>query len=174
MTLKVIGAGYGRTGTMSTFTALNQLGLRCYHMVEVIMNKENKTHLDFWRRVANSPPGQQQDWDSVFKGYEAAVDNPACCVWKELMQAYPDAKVLLTLHPRGPDAWYESTIDTIYFTENRWQFKVLNALLIEGRYAAAGRYGLDLLLHPDVSRAALLRAAGWASRARSDFGSRPD
>jgi len=56
----------------------------------------------------------------------------------------------------------------------RWQFKVLNALLIEGRYAAAGRYGLDLLLHPDVSRAELLRAAGWASRARSDVGSRPD
>ena len=133
MTLKVIGAGYGRTGTMSTFTALNQLGLRCYHMVEVIMNKENKTHLDFWRRVANSPPGQQQDWDSVFKGYEAAVDNPACCVWKELMQAYPDAKVLLTLHPRGPDAWYESTIDTIYFTENRWQFKVLELFTPFGR-----------------------------------------
>lgn len=54
----------------------------------------------------------------------------------------------------------------------RWQFKVLNALLIEGRYAAAGRYGVRLLLHPDVPRVELLRAAGWASRAWSDFGSR--
>lgn len=54
----------------------------------------------------------------------------------------------------------------------RWQFKVLNALLIEGRYAAAGRYGLDLLLHPDAPRAEVLRAAVWAGRARSDFGSR--
>ena len=133
MTLKVIGAGYGRTGTMSTFTALNQLGLRCYHMVEVIMNKENASHLDFWRRVANDPPGKQQPWEQIFAGYQAAVDNPACCVWRELLEAYPDAKVVLTLHPRGPDAWYESTIDTIYFTENRWQFKVLELFTPFGR-----------------------------------------
>lgn len=133
MTLKVIGAGYGRTGTMSTFTALNQLGLPCYHMVEVIMNKANAGHLDFWRKVANDPPGQQQDWDKVLGNYTAAVDNPACCVWRELMAAYPDAKVVLTLHPKGPEAWYDSTIDTIYFTENRWQFKVLELFTPFGR-----------------------------------------
>lgn len=133
MTLKLIGAGYGRTGTMSTFTALKQLGFPCYHMVEVIMNKANKGHLDFWRNVANSPEGTQHDWEKVFSGYTAAVDNPACCVWKDLMAAYPDAKVLLTLHPKGPEAWYESTIDTIYFTENRWQFKVLEIFTPFGR-----------------------------------------
>lgn len=125
MALKVIGAGFGRTGTLSAYTALNQLGLPCYHMFEVIENKANKTHLDFWRKVANTPPGTQHDWNQVFANYTAAVDNPACCVWRELMQAYPDAKVLLTLHPKGAEAWYESTMDTIYFTENRWQFKVL-------------------------------------------------
>jgi Sulfotransferase domain len=125
MTLKVIGAGYGRTGTLSTCTALNQLGFPCYHMFEVIENKANKTHLDFWRGVANTPAGTRHDWESILSKYTAAVDNPACCVWRELMEAYPEAKVLLTLHPRGPEAWYESTIDTIYFTENRWQFKVL-------------------------------------------------
>ncbi|MCA9871445.1 MAG: glycosyltransferase [Caldilineae bacterium] len=48
----------------------------------------------------------------------------------------------------------------------RWQFKVLNALLVEGRYTAAGRYGLDLLLRPDVPRVEVLRAAGWSSQAR--------
>ena len=125
MTLKVIGAGYGRTGTLSTYTALNELGFPCYHMFEVIENKANKSHLDFWRGVANTPAGTRHDWNSVLSDYTAAVDNPACCVWRELKDAYPEAKVLLTLHPRGPDAWYESTIDTIYFTENRWQFKLL-------------------------------------------------
>jgi hypothetical protein len=125
MALQVIGAGFGRTGTLSTYTALNKLGLPCYHMFEVIENKANKTHLDFWQGVANSPPGTNHDWDRVFANYTAAVDNPACCVWRELLAAYPDAKVLLTLHPKGPEAWYESTIDTIYFTENRWQFKLL-------------------------------------------------
>jgi len=129
MPLKVIGAGYGRTGTLSAYTALNQLGFPCYHMFEVIENKANKTHLDFWRRVANAPPGTQHDWNEVFANYTAAVDNPACCVWRELLEAYPDAKVLLTLHPKGPEAWYESTVETIYFTESSWQFKVLGAVV---------------------------------------------
>lgn len=128
MTLKVIGAGFGRTGTWSTFAALNRLGFPCYHMQEVIINKANKGHLDFWRKVANSPPGSQQDWNQVFANYTATVDNPGCCVWKELLAAYPDAKVLLTLHPRGAAAWYESTVDTIYFTKNVWQFKILEWL----------------------------------------------
>jgi hypothetical protein len=133
VTLKIIGAGFGRTGTWSTYVALNQLGFPCYHMAEVITNEANKSHLDFWRTVANSPPGTQHDWSRVFAKYTATVDNPGCCVWRELMQAYPDAKVILTLHPRGADAWYESTIDTIYFTENKWQFKVLQLLTPFGR-----------------------------------------
>ncbi len=133
MTLKVIGVGYGRTGTMSTYTALKELGFPCYHMIEVIQNKANASHLDFWRKVANDPPGQQQDWEKILANYTAAVDNPTCCVWRELMAAYPDAKVLLTLHPRGAEAWYDSTIDTIYFTESVWQFKVLEWFTPFGR-----------------------------------------
>ena len=127
MSLKVIGAGFGRTGTNSTQVALNQLGFPCYHMFEVIGNKENKGHLEFWRRVANAPAGEQHDWQRVFADYTATVDNPGCCVWRELMDAYPDAKVLLTLHPGGPEAWYRSTMGTIYFTELMWQFKFLKA-----------------------------------------------
>ena len=52
MTLKIIGVGFGRTGTNSTYQALNQLGFPCYHMFEVIGNKANKGLLDFgakWR-----------------------------------------------------------------------------------------------------------------------------
>jgi Sulfotransferase domain len=133
VTLKIIGAGFGRTGTWSTYTALNQLGFRCYHMAEVLMNPENKAHLDFWRKVANSPPGSPHDWSVVFSKYTATVDNPGCCVWRELMAAYPEAKVVLTLHPRGPEAWYDSTVDTIYFTETMWQFKVLEFFTPFGR-----------------------------------------
>jgi hypothetical protein len=133
MALKIIGAGFGRTGTLSLYTALNQLGFPCYHMFEVLKNPANKSHLGFWRKVANSPPGQQFDWEQVFARYTAAVDNPACCVWRELLVAYPDAKVVLTVHPRGAEAWYESTMDTIYFSEVLWQFKVLQVLTPFGR-----------------------------------------
>ncbi len=133
MTLEIIGAGFGRTGTLSVYTALRQLGFPCYHMFEVLENKENKTHLDFWRKVANEAAGTQHPWEQVFSKYTATLDNPASCVWRELLAAYPDAKVVLTVHPRGADIWYESTLDTIYFTETMWQFKVLKFATSFGR-----------------------------------------
>jgi hypothetical protein len=133
MALKIIGAGFGRTGTLSTHAALNRLGFPCYHMLEVLENKDNKSHLDFWRKVANGEPGAQHNWEQVFANYTATVDNPACCVWRELLAAYPDAKVVLTVHPLGAEAWYESTLDTIYFTETMWQFKVLEFTTPFGR-----------------------------------------
>lgn len=133
MGLDIIGAGFGRTGTASTLAALQRLGIPCYHMQEVLFNKANKGHLDFWRQVANTPVGTRHDWNRVFARYTATVDNPACCVWRELLAEYPQAKVLLTLHPRGAEAWYESTIETIYFTETLWQFKVLEWLTPFGR-----------------------------------------
>lgn len=128
MALQLIGAGFGRTGTLSLYTALNSLGLPCYHMVEVLQNRANRHHLAFWRRVAHGQPGQPYPWDEVFAGYGAAVDNPASCVWRELLEANPDAKVILTLHPRGAEAWYESTLETIYFSERMWQFQLLAAV----------------------------------------------
>src|SRR5215831_179705 len=125
MPLKIIGAGFGRTGTLSTYAALNKLGFPCYHMTEVIGNKANRKHVDFWLKVANAPFGTQHDWEEVFAHYTAAVDNPASCVWRELAAAYPNAKVVLTLHAKGADAWYESTMNTIYKFGHMWQVSLL-------------------------------------------------
>ncbi len=75
MALKIIGAGFGRTGTMSTYTALRQLGLPCHHMAEVLENRANQSHLDFWLGVARSTPGTPHDGAQVFGGYAAAVDT---------------------------------------------------------------------------------------------------
>jgi len=135
MPLQIIGAGFGRIGTFSLCTALNQLGFPCYHMFEISekfphaasspYSKESKTPLDFWNDVANGEAGTQYDWEQIFSRYAAAVDFPTCCVWRELMSAYPDAKVILTVHPRGGTTWYESPVSTIYFSETMWQWKVL-------------------------------------------------
>ena len=133
MALELIGAGFGRTGTLSVCTALNRLGYPCYHMTEVLENRRNRSHLDFWHKVANDPPGTPRDWEPVFAGYRASVDNPGCCVWRELLEAYPDARVILTLHPRGAEAWYESTVQTIYAPERMWQFSVLTWLMPRAR-----------------------------------------
>ena len=127
--LEILGVGFGRTGTDSTRAALNRLGFPCYHMFEVLENPDNADHLDFWLEVARSKPGVQHDWDRVFSRYRATVDNPGACVWRELLEANPDAKVLLTLHPKGPEAWYRSTIRTIYALHSRWQFRLLRLLI---------------------------------------------
>jgi hypothetical protein len=143
MSIKLIGVGFGRTGTLSVYTALIELGLPCYHMKEVLLNTrktdhpvkefflstQKTTHLDFWLKVANSPESAVRDWDEVFKNYSATVDFPGCSVWRELIRFYPDAKVLLTLHPKGPRAWYESTLSTIYASEIMWEFKVLSLFI---------------------------------------------
>lgn len=107
MALKVIGAGFGRTGTLSLKTALERLGLDgCYHMAEVFGHPE---HADVW---AAAGAGEPVDWDSLFEGYQATVDWPACAYWPELVEAYPDAKVLLNV--RDPQRWWDSFRDTIY------------------------------------------------------------
>lgn len=51
------------------------------------------------------------NWDAVFNNYDAAVDWPAAAFWEDLLQAYPDAKVILTV--RDPDEWYQSVGMTI-------------------------------------------------------------
>ena len=128
MSLTIIGAGFGRTGTLSTQFALNELGFPCYHMKEV-MKKVNKNHLDFWVEVSKAPKGSQHNWNEVFSNYSATVDYPSSCVWQELAEAYPNAKIILTLHPKGPEAWYKSTIDTIYALEIMWESKVFSFII---------------------------------------------
>jgi hypothetical protein len=105
--LEVIGAGFGRTGTMSLKVALEELGFGpCYHITEVF---EHPEHVELWRAAAQEEP---IDWDEIFHEYRATVDWPSAAFYKELMDRYPDAKVILTV--RDPDRWYESTRTTIY------------------------------------------------------------
>lgn len=106
MTLKVIGTGFGRTGTLSLKAALGQLGFGpCYHMSEVFGHPE---HVPLWTKAAR---GERTDWTGVFKGYVAAVDWPAVNFWRDLIERYPDAKVVHT--ERDPEVWYKSFQATI-------------------------------------------------------------
>ena len=106
MALRIIGAGLGRTGTMSMKLALEQLGVgRCYHMAELIADF---SRLPLWLSAADGVP----DWEAVFAEFTATVDYPGCTYWRELTAFYPDAKVLLTV--RQPDDWFDSTQATIF------------------------------------------------------------
>jgi Sulfotransferase domain len=107
MALEVIGAGFGRTGTNSLKAALEELGFDpCYHMSELF---EHPKHVELWDAAAR---GKSVDWNELFGGYRSTTDWPACSFYEELVQRYPDAKVILTL--RDPNRWYQSTYTTIY------------------------------------------------------------
>jgi hypothetical protein len=107
MALKVIGAGFGRTGTLSLKTALEELGFgRCYHMVEILR------HPRHWKPWTDILHGRKADWEKLFGGYQAAVDWPVATYYKDLMTVYPEAKVILTV--RDPDKWHRSIMTTFY------------------------------------------------------------
>jgi hypothetical protein len=106
MPLAVIGAGFGRTGTLSLKLALERLGLGpCHHMREVF---QHPRLLRSWQAAA---AGRPVDWEEVFAGYRATVDWPSARFWRELTAAYPEAKVILTVRPEA--AWWASFSRTI-------------------------------------------------------------
>jgi len=113
MTLRVVGAGLGRTGTHSLKVALEQLlGGPCYHMLEVIDHPE---YIQHWQDAVD---GRPVDWDVVFEGYTAAVDWPASAFYKQLAEKYPDAVVLLSTRANA-DAWWNSADATIFEISRR-------------------------------------------------------
>jgi hypothetical protein len=110
MGLQIIGAGLGRTGTHSLKLALEMLGFApCYHMIEVLMHPAREARIAQWDAITR---GESADWDSVFDGYQATVDWPACNYWRQLLDRWPDAKVILTVR-RDADQWFRSTQATI-------------------------------------------------------------
>src|SRR5215207_7381928 len=94
--MKLIGVGFGRTGTMSLKGALEQLGANpCFHMIDLIMGENKERDLACWKRIAD---GEAVDW-------------PAAARWREIVDAFPDVPVLLNY--RDFDGFYKSCQNTI-------------------------------------------------------------
>jgi hypothetical protein len=107
MALQIIGAGLGRTGTVSLKAALERLGFDpCHHMFEVPQHPEQ---IPLWNRVAD---GEAIDWDEIYAPYKASVDWPGAFFYAELAERYPEAKVILTT--RDPHGWYDSISETVF------------------------------------------------------------
>jgi hypothetical protein len=105
--MRVIGAGFGRTGTTSLKAALEELSFGpSYTLGELFANPE---HVRVWEAA---DAGEEVDWEGFLAGYGVAVDWPACSFYEELMEAFPGAPVILTV--RDPEPWYESTRSTIH------------------------------------------------------------
>ncbi len=119
MGLQVIGAGWGRTGTLSLKLALEQLGFnKCYHMAEVVRNPD---HVALWAEIkrtsakvaaADRVSALAPLFAEVFTGYQANVDWPGCNYWQVHRELYPEAKVILS--KRDAERWYKSVMQTIW------------------------------------------------------------
>lgn len=107
MTLQLVGAGLGRTGTLSLKLAIERLlGGTCHHMLEVVAHPEE---VPIWHAAIR---GEPVDFPSLLAGYTAIVDYPGASVWHELVAAFPDAPVLLSTRSSAAE-WWESARATI-------------------------------------------------------------
>ncbi|OSQ48245.1 sulfotransferase family protein [Marivita geojedonensis] len=106
MPLKIIGTGFGRTGTDSMRHALNILGVGpTHHMFEL---EEGTPLRPLWLDLAK---GGTPDWEKLFEGYSACVDWPSAYYWRTLIDVYPEAKVILTM--RSAESWWDSFEKTL-------------------------------------------------------------
>src|SRR6516162_2082937 len=104
--MKVIGAGLPRTATLTQKVALEMLGFGpCYHMVDVLADLDQAK---LWQRALDG----EAPWDQIFDGFNSTVDWPGGYFYRELIDVYPDAKVLLSV--RDGDSWSCSMRDTIW------------------------------------------------------------
>lgn len=116
--MRVIGAGFGRTGTSSLKRALELLGLGpCHHMEEVVKHPDE---VPTWVRAAR---GERVDWKTFMAPWGSACDFPSAMYYRELLEAFPDAKVILTT--RSPESWYQSMSETIVPIMTRFPNRVV-------------------------------------------------
>lgn len=107
MSIKIIGAGFPRTGTTTLKKALETLGYKdTYHFKDLIANPKK---LKYWKELENN---SNTNFEELFEGFQATVDFPGYPYYKILLEKYPDAKVILT--KREFEGWYESTLKTIW------------------------------------------------------------
>ncbi|MCA9840371.1 MAG: hypothetical protein KC422_25905 [Trueperaceae bacterium] len=153
MSVKVIGAGFGRTGTATLKLALEHLGFnKCYHSESL---GDHPEHASMWIALLQ---GKQPDWTYLFKGYQAATGLPTVFFYRELMKAYPEAKIILTL--RDPERWYESASQTILNLPSRPQFALMRLISLFNNdlkkvlpiLTVARKVGIETFFNNDLSK----------------------
>jgi predicted naringenin-chalcone synthase len=110
--VKVIGAGFGRTGTMSLKVALEELGAGpCLHSLESLNHSEFPKGTSHWERLVR---GEPIDWHEVLAGFGSTVDWLCARYYPDILDAWPEARVILSV--REPEAWYESCNASLHAT----------------------------------------------------------
>lgn len=115
--MKILVLGLSRTGTSSLRQALIDLGISdVYHFTSVVT--ENPPDAALWVRalewkLEGKGTWTSEDWDALLGHCMAVSDHPCLTFTDELLETYPDAKVILTVRD-NVDVWYESVMGTIW------------------------------------------------------------
>jgi hypothetical protein len=130
--MRILVLGMCRTGTTSISTALRKLGYTPHQMREVLVNPRE---LAFWQEAINTTllapkdrpssqrnlaPYERPEFDKLLGEYDVVMDLPGCVFAKELIAAYPDAKVILTT--RDYASWEKSMQESIWCLCTWWLF----------------------------------------------------
>lgn len=106
--MEVLCFGFPRTGTQSMQEALNILGYPTYHYSSIFKNVQDG---DMWKEAMDAKFkgvgtfGKQQ-FDQLLGHVSATTDVPSVLFWQELMEYYPDAKIVLV--ERDIEKWFTS------------------------------------------------------------------
>lgn len=112
----------GRTGTHTLKLALEQLGFgKCYHMTELLRKPASLVYF------TRAEKGETVDWDTLFEGFQSAVDYPCARYHRQLMDKYPEAKVVHTI--RDPESWYKSALETIFWASKPSPGRIFNMMI---------------------------------------------
>ncbi len=128
--LKVIGAGLPRTGTASFSRALEILlkGPVYHGGTQVTLGPPHE--IKSWIKVMGQwpPPDESTHAENLatmkarLDGFVAVTDSPGCSLFSELLEVYPDAKVICTV--RDVDSW-EKSMATVANASTKWFLRAL-------------------------------------------------
>ena len=153
MTLQIIGPGFGRTGTRSLKAALELLGFGpCHHMQSLFADP---AQLAFWKTLA---AGGTVDWHAVFAGFRSQVNWPGAHVWRELLQVFPEARVVFSTRP-AEDWWrsYSRTVGTLRRLYPTLPVQASVAETLDAMKMLRIRHGIDEMNDRDAAIAAFHR-----------------
>jgi len=113
--LKVVGVGYGRTGTYSLTLALEELGLPTLHTSHLFEHVEHEEVVAMWLKEVFQPSIEKRnatlgslDLNTITgHGYRATCDLPMALYYEQVLREYPDCKFILTTRTDSEE-WFRS------------------------------------------------------------------
>jgi hypothetical protein len=155
----VLAAGLPRCATSSLQAAFEQeLGLSpCMHMAHVAPHV-NRLKIAYYAMAEENKEKRQAMLHELFDGYQSSSDFPGMMFADDLMDMYPNAKIILNKR-KSAEAWAKSITSTLsYFSTKRyyystwwwatdnWHWKCHQI----AKTLVKKRYGVDILFTQEV------------------------